>query len=93
MNAKPRTISEAVEQLKTWMTPDQLSVFAAQPEEELIDHHFGLGASIRNEFGLRDRDSPLLRDCTASEDIDGGCIDPDDASMLILRALWVRLRH
>ncbi len=61
--------------------------------ESLTYCHFGLGLRIRNEFGLWDASSPLLRDCQASEGVQAGDIHPDDASMLILRALWVRLHH
>ena len=93
MNSPPRTIAEAVDQLQNWLTPDQLSAFAAQSEDDLSDHHFGLGLRIRNEFGLWDPQSPLLRDCQASDGAGAGPLHPDDASMLILRALWARLRH
>lgn len=88
----PTTLAEAVDQVQTWLTPDQLSAFAAKSEEDLNDYHFGLGMRIRNEFGLWDPSSSLLRDCEASQDR-GGSIHPDDASMLILRALWARLHH
>ena len=34
------------------------------PEDELIDHHFGLGAWIRRIFNLWERgNTPLLADC------------------------------
>jgi hypothetical protein len=93
MNAKPCIIAEAVDQLQQWLTPDQIADFAAQSEDDLADHHFGLGLCIRNEFGLWDTSSPLLQDCQASDGVHAGDIHPDDASMLILRALWVRLHH
>ena len=92
MNVKPTTIAEAVDQLQTWLTPEQLSAFAAQSEENLTDYHFGLGMRIRNDLGLWDPSLPLLQDCQASRDR-AGPLHPDYASTLILRALWLRLRH
>ena len=54
-------------------------------EDELIDLHFGLGLSIRNSFGLHDANSKLLRDC--------GSDNPDDASAVIIKALWTKLKR
>ena len=54
-------------------------------EDELIELHFGLGLSIRNAFGLHDADSKLFRDC--------GVDNADDASSVIIKALWNKLKH
>jgi hypothetical protein len=93
MKTTPTTIAEALDQLQQSLTPAQLSELAAHPADDLSDYHFGLCQRIRNEFGLWDKGSPLLQDCQASRPDRSGYIHPDDASMLILRALWVRLRH
>lgn len=37
--------------------------------------------------------SPLLQDCRGPTGRAGSSIHPDDASMLIVRAFWTRLRH
>jgi hypothetical protein len=50
-----------------------------------MDLHFGLGVRIREDFGLWRGNRALLLSC--------GSLDPDDASMAIIRALWARLRH
>jgi len=93
MHTPPRTLPEAVDRLLLSLTPDELGAFAAQAQDDLIDHHFGLGARIRNDYGLWDPHSPLLQDCQANGDAGAGPLHPDDASMLILRALWSRLRQ
>ena len=85
----PRTIEEAVERLREDLSADALATVAAMTDDDLGDCHFGLGMYIRNAFGLWERGSPLLQDCMK----DDAYIDPDDASMLIVRALWTRLRH
>jgi hypothetical protein len=55
---------------------------------------------FRNEFGLWQENRALLLDCQKAKfegraDVPEGLIfiHPDDASMLIIRALWGRLRH
>jgi hypothetical protein len=93
MNTPPRTLAEAIDCLSQSLTPDELSAFAAQSEEELIDRHWGLGMRIRNDFGLWDPGSPLLQDCAAHKAPGAGWLHPDDASLMILHALWARLRH
>jgi hypothetical protein len=89
----PRTLTEAVDQVATWLTPAEVATFAAQAEEDLIDSHFGLGTRIRNDFNLWDKSSPLLADCAARKHSGAAWLHPDDASMMILHALWKRLRH
>lgn len=84
------------------LDPAEKDKIASLPEADLIDLHFGLGARIREEFGLWEGNDALMRECQKAR-AEGGCpgqpegmpgdIDPDDASMLIIRALWLRLRH
>ena len=92
MKNPPRTLADAVERLSQDLTADELDALAAHREDDLIEYHFGLGARIRDEFGLWEPDSPLLADC-AQQTANGGWLHPDDASMVILRALMARLRH
>ena len=58
-----------------------------------------MGAYIRGEFGLWDGNDALMADCQRVR-LAGGAgaevspaIHQDDASMVIIRALWGRLRH
>ena len=52
-------------------------------EEDLIEFHFGWGMSIRNYYNLW-QNQALLR-ATGAE-------NPDDASMVIIKAAWKALR-
>ena len=53
-------------------------------ENELIDRHFDLGMGIRNTWQRQEGSFLLKMDC--------GKLHPDDASGVITRALWERLR-
>jgi hypothetical protein len=97
----PRTIAEAVDRLALTLSQADKATIAALPESDLPDLHFGLGTRIRNEFGLwREDGRALLLDCQRVKlgdmaNIPDGLlvIHPDEAAMLIIRALWARLRH
>ena len=82
---QPETVDEAVERLITLLEDRHKMLLTIMREDELTDLHFGLGLSIRNSFGLHDADSKLLRDC--------GVDNPDDASEVIIKALWNQLKH
>ena len=71
MNSAPRTLAEAVDRLEQSLTVDDLSAFAAHPEENLVDCHWGLGMRMRNEFGLWYPGSSLLQDCAAHREAAG----------------------
>lgn len=97
----PRTLREAVDRLLLTLSQAEKEGIAGLPEADLIDLHFGLGMRIRNEFGLWEKRNPaLLLDCQRVKfkdmaNIPDGLltVHPDDASGLILRTLWARLRH
>jgi hypothetical protein len=96
----PRTLNEAVDRLARMLSHTEKEEIAALTEGDLIGLHFGLGMWIRNDFGLWQDNRDLLRDCQRIKcgdagDSPEGCllIDPDDASMMIIRALRARLRH
>jgi hypothetical protein len=79
----PETVDEAVDRLMMVLDGEQKITIAAMPEEDLLNLHFGLGMAIRNAFGLHDPDSKLLAACGVSH--------PDDASGVIVDALWIKL--
>ena len=81
----PNTVDEAVNRLLITLSEPDCSVIASTQEDELIEFHFCLGAAIRNAFGLYHPGSELLPDC-------GTGMHPDDASQIIIRALWKRLQ-
>ncbi len=80
----PKTIQEAVRLLQRLVPEPEQAKIAAMSEDELINQHFGLGMWIRNNLGLWEPDSVLVRAT--------GQIEPDDASTVIIRAFWQRLR-
>jgi hypothetical protein len=97
----PRTVEEAVDRLLLMLSGPEKDEIASLPTGNLIDLHFGLGTRIRDEFKLwRQENRVLLLDCQRikfkdTANIPDGlwAIHPDDASMVIIRALWARLRH
>ena len=80
----PETVDEAVERLLSVLEDEHKAVLAFMQEEDLIDLQFSLGLAIRNAFDLHVPWSKLLASCAV--------VHPDDASGLIIQALWRRLR-
>ena len=80
----PETVDEAVERLMAILENDAKSEIRSMTEDDLIDLHFSLGMAIRNAFGLHEPGSKLLASC--------GVVHPDDASGVIIRELWFRLK-
>jgi hypothetical protein len=65
-------------------------LLATMTEDDLIDFHFSLGHHIRNEFGLWSGNDALLESCRI---IAGRqYLHVDDASSVITKALWLRLK-
>jgi len=81
----PRTVAEAVQWLILELNQTEKGEVAGTPEEDLIGLCFGLGSRIRNELGLQGDNPALFSSC--------GKANADDASLVIIRALWARLRH
>ncbi|WP_370869898.1 DUF6794 domain-containing protein [Methylobacter sp.] len=52
--------------------------------------HFGLGMAIRNAFGLHEQGSKLLASCNNNELYNS--VHPDDASGMVILALWQSLQ-
>ncbi len=101
--APPLTVQEAVDRLLRTLSQADKDRMAAMAEADLINLHFGLGAQIRGDFRLwAQGNRRLLADCQgggregragAPEGVATAAIHPDDAAMVIIRALWVRLRN
>ena len=64
---------------------DEQAKIAVMKEDDLLMLHFGLGQWVRNNLGLWESNQPLL-DATGER-------HPDDASGVIIRAFWLRLRN
>jgi len=81
----PTTVSEAVDRLVMVLNQEEKAGIAATSLDDLVsDYHFSLGQQIRNAFGLWGENPALMASC--------GTLVADDASSVILTALWIRLR-
>jgi hypothetical protein len=88
-NAK--TVDDAVKLLLDNIPLKLKSDMAKMDEGDLIDLHFTFGAFIRNEFGLWKDNKELMDDCSRiamEKDL-----QPDQASSVIIKELWKRLRE
>jgi hypothetical protein len=84
-NNLPATLQEAARLLQGLVPEVEQSRIAGMKEEALTLLHFGLGQWIRNNLGLWQKESALLAATGESH--------PDDASAVIITALWHRLRE
>jgi len=83
-NEFPTTVDAAVRLLLGMVEESEQAKIAAMDSDEIYTLHFGLGMWIRNHMGFYAGNDQLLKDTGESE--------PDDASMVILRAFRDRLR-
>ena len=81
--ALPSTIDEAVDFILSEMSDEDRKTFMETPRNDLIKYHHGFGTAIRNRLGLWSGNSKLMQ-ATGKQ-------HPDDASMVIIEALWDRL--
>jgi len=90
MKSAPRSVNEAVERLIERMPLKDRITVANMTEDELYTLNFSIGSYIRNRFGIWTGNEALLQSCRA---ISGdGSLHPKDASSVIIRALWDKLR-
>lgn len=87
MQEYPATLTSAVDHLLMSMTAQQLVDLKTAKAEELVQFHFSLGLSIRNDFGLWRDDTPLGRYALETHK------DPDAVSMEIIRLAWISLHE
>lgn len=83
-NKFPTTVDEAVRLLLSMVDESEQTKIAAMDSDDIYTLHFGLGVWIRNHMGFYAGNDQLLQATGATE--------PDDASMVILRAFRDRLR-
>jgi hypothetical protein len=86
----PQTIDEAVDRLHADISLNDEIMLAAMTEGDLTDFHFSLGHHIRNEFGLWSGNDAILESCRILSG--DGNLHVDDASMVIVRALWEKVK-
>ncbi|WP_133717260.1 DUF6794 domain-containing protein [Methylocaldum gracile] len=81
----PRTLREAVDRLTLLLSQAEKDKIAAASSADAIIVHFSLGAYIRKVFGLWRGNKALMASC--------GALNPEEASVVIIRELWARLRR
>jgi hypothetical protein len=82
----PLSVDSASEEVVGWLSDEQKAELVSTPRDELYRYHFGLGTTIRNEFGLWGGNWALLESACETP------CHPDDASMVIIERTWTRLR-
>jgi hypothetical protein len=80
----PKTVKEAVAQLLSEMSDKDKETIRNTKKEDLIKFHHGWGTGIRNDLGLWQGNKDLIKDTKANH--------PDDASMVIIEAVWKELQ-
>jgi len=80
----PQSVAEAVSALLAQIKPEDKEQIRRMEQKDLTDLHFSLGMYIRNNFGLWQGNRALLADC--------GNVHEDDASGVIIQALWRALQ-
>lgn len=82
--AWPKTVDEAVTRIVTALPEKDRKIIRETARKDLIRFHHGWGTGIRNDFGLWRGNDALMKDCKAQH--------PDEASSVIIDAVWVRLQ-
>ena len=80
----PKTVKEAVAQILSKMSVTDKETVKNTKKEDLIKFHRGWGMGIRNDLGLWQGNKALMKDTKANH--------PDDASMVIIQAVWEELQ-
>ncbi len=80
----PATVEESIRLLTSLVPEAEQAKIALGSQDDLVDLHFGLGKWVRNNLGLWNPDSPLLKAT--------GQTNADDASDLIVREFWQELK-
>jgi len=105
-NTWPRTLDQAVANVVAGMIDRDKTLVRALSQRDMIIFHMGWGRGIRNAFGLWGGNLDLLKSCAANEaritgrevppppgvDANSMVMHPDDASGVILEAVWLELQ-
>ena len=103
----PKTLDEAVDFVLANISTEDKNTLVKTKEKSLISFHHGFGTFIRNELGLWSDNKELLNAIEQHPDYlsmlkqyniksdmimkVNGAIHPDDASMVIIKAVWKKL--
>jgi uncharacterized protein DUF6794 len=91
----PQSVDEAVDRLLAGLPDKDKETVRSTPKDELYKFHFGWGMGIRNRFGLRQGNAALLKSCAEMRygpESDARFMHPDDASGVIIEAVWQRMQ-
>ena len=83
----PTTVQAAVEDIVSALPEEDKAALRKTEKEDLIRFHHGWGTGIRNDYGLWRGNRQLI------ESACGEPCHPDDASMVIIEAVWSALRR
>jgi hypothetical protein len=82
----PTSVAETVTDIVQRLPEKDKEFVRGTKKEDLIKFHHGWGTGIRNYYGLwRGNDKLIVSAC-------GAPCHPDDASMVIIEAVWTALR-
>jgi len=91
MQSPPKTIEEALKLLLSILDKETKEMFGSRSEKEIKHYHCTAGVLIRKQFKLTEGNNELIESCrkfSGQYELDG-----KGASIVILEALWKRLRH
>lgn len=83
----PTTVQATVKDILANLSDESKATVRETKKEDLILFHHGWGTGIRNHYGLWRGNEALLK--SACPD---GC-HPDEASMIIIEAVWTSLQQ
>jgi hypothetical protein len=89
MNAKPKSIEEALDVLVSEMPLRDRVMIANMSRDDVGFLHLSMGDYIREKFGLWGKNEALIASCRAVE----GPNYEGIPSMVIVRELWKKLRR
>jgi hypothetical protein len=88
---QPKTVDEAVDQIIAEMPLSDKVTVAKGSEKQFISLKHTLGMYLRNQLRHKPVNKELMEDCQAKSGIEG--LDEGEATTVILRELWKRLRE
>jgi hypothetical protein len=83
----PTTVEAAVADILSVMSDEDKAEVRGTQKEDLIMFHHGWGTGIRNDYGLWRGNTELIKAAC------GQACHPDDASMIIIEAVWAALQE
>jgi hypothetical protein len=83
----PTTVQMAVADIVKSLSDEDKATLRKTRKSDLIRFHHGWGTGIRNHYGLWRGNDKLIESACGK-----GC-HPDDASMVIIEAVWSALQH